>query len=162
MDALTRPYVWLLVIHVGAVIVGLGPSFIYARIGKAGAQEPAHALFALRLNRWLSTRWTHPLATVVLLSGFALIWITGYPVMQTPWLLLSIVLYGASYVYATFVNTRDLDAILRIVEQGPPPSQPPEVQAELLRLRRRVRYGGLFMRGVVLIVLVLMVAKPVF
>lgn len=160
MDALTRPYVWLLVIHVGAVIVGLGPSFIYARIGKAGATEPAHALFALRLNRWLSTRWTHPLATIVLLSGFALIWVTGYPVLATPWLLLSIVLYGASYVYATFVNTRDLDAILAIVEAGPPATQPAERQAELARLRRRVRYGGMFMRGVVLAVLVLMVAKP--
>jgi len=115
MDAFSRPYVWLLIIHVGAVIVGLGPSFIYARIGKSGAAEPAHALFALRLNRWLSTRWTHPLATVVLLSGFALIWVTGYPVLQLPWLWLSIVLYGASFLYATFINTRDLDAILAIV-----------------------------------------------
>lgn len=161
MDAFTRPYVWLLVIHIGAVVMGLGPSFIYARIGKAGGAEPAHALFALRLNHALSTKWTHPLALVVLISGFLLIWVTGYPVMQTPWLLLSIVLYGASFLYATFVNTKDLDAILAIVEQGPPPTQPPEVQAELLRLRTRVRYGGLFMRSVVLIVLVLMVAKPV-
>ena len=160
MHALTQPSVWLLIIHVGAVIIGLGPSFIYGRIGRAGAAEPAHALFALRLSRALSTRWTHPLATVVLLSGFALIWVTGYPVLQTPWLLASILLYGASYVYATFVNTRDLDAILTIVEQGPPSTQPPEVQAELLRLRTRVRIGGLFMRSVVLVVLVLMVAKP--
>ncbi len=160
MEVFLKPYTWLLAIHVGSVITGLGPSFIYARIGKAGAQEPAHALFALRLNHWLSTRWTHPLATLVLVSGFLLIWVTGYPVMSMPWLLVSIVLYGASFLYATFVNTRDLNAILAIVETGPPPSQPPEVQAELVRLRKRVRYGGLFMRSVVLIVLVLMVAKP--
>lgn len=161
MRSLTQPYFWLLIVHVGAVIVGLGPSFIYARIGKAGATEPAHALFALRLSRALSTRWTHPLATVVLVSGFALIWVTGYDVLRTPWLLASIVLYGASFVYATFVNNRDLDAMLAIIEQGPPASQPASAQAELARLRRRVRRGGLFMRGIVLIVLVLMIAKPV-
>lgn len=160
MEIILKPYTWLLALHVGSVITGLGPSFIYARIGKAGAAEPAHALFALRLNHALSTRWTHPLSIVVLISGFLLIWVTGYPVMQMPWLLLSITLYVASFLYATFVNAKDLEAILAIVEQGPPPTLSPELQAELLRRRKRVRYGGLFMRSVVLIVLVLMVAKP--
>jgi hypothetical protein len=157
---LTEVYVWLLFAHVGAAMVGLGPSFVYPRFGQAAAQQPAHALFALRLSRALSTRWTHPLALIVLLTGFGLIWRLGYDVMATGWLLVSIVLFLSSFLYAAFVQNRDLARTLAIIEQGPPPELPVSLQEELGRLRRRIRYGGMFMRGVVVVVLLLMIAKP--
>jgi hypothetical protein len=157
---LTEPAVWLLFIHVGSALLGLGPSFIYPRIGQAAGREPAHALFAMRLSRALSTRWTHPLALVVLLSGAALIWRLGYDVLATGWLLVSIVIFLASFLYAAFVQNHDLARSLAIIEQGPPESLDEAQREELARLRRRIRYGGLFMRSIVVVVLFLMIFKP--
>jgi len=157
---LTEPFFWLLFIHVGSAIVGLGPSFIYGRIGQAGGKEPAHALFAMRLSRNLSTKWTHPLAFVLLVSGFALIWSRGYDVLATGWLLASVVLFVASFLYATFIQNRDLARLLELIEQGPPDTLTGADQAEVVKLRQRIRYGGMFMRGIVVIVLFLMVFKP--
>lgn len=158
--ALTEPFFWFLFIHAGSAIIGLGPSFIYGRIGQAGGKEPAHALFAMRLSRSLSTRWTHPLAFIVLVSGFLLIWVRGYNVFATGWLFASVVLFVASFLYATFIQNRDLARLLDIIEQGPPDTLPADEQVELTKLRKRIRYGGMFMRGIVVIVLFLMIFKP--
>lgn len=160
IDALRQPFFWLLFIHVGAAIIGLGPSFIYARIGGAAAKEPAHALFAMRLSRALATRWTHPLAFVVLASGFALVWYSGWDVLSTGWLLTSIVLFLASFLYATFVQNRDLSRALELIERGPPDTLAAAERAELATIRRRIRYGGIFMRSIVVVVLFLMITKP--
>lgn len=157
---ITEPFFWFLFIHIGAAIVGIGPSFIYSRIGQAGGREPAHALFAMRLSRSLSTRWTHPLALVVLLSGFALVWIRGYDLLNTMWLTVSMVIFIISFLYASLVQNRDLTRSLELIEQGPPDTLSDEDQAELLKLRTRIRYGGIFMRGIVVVVLFLMIFKP--
>ena len=157
---LTEPFFWLLFIHVGAGMIGLGPSFIYARIGQAAGREPAHALFAMRLSRALATRWTHPLAFVVLLSGFALIWIRGYDTLATGWLLASVILFVLSFLYATFIQNRNLTRTLELIEKGPPDGLDEIERAELIGLRKRIRYGGLFMRSIVVIVLFLMIFKP--
>ena len=158
--ALTEPFFWLLFIHVGATIIGLGPSFIYSRIGAAAGKEPAHALFAMRLSRALSTKWTHPLAFIVLLSGFGLIWVRGYDLLATGWLLASVVIYGMSFLYATFVQNHDLTRALELIEKGPPDTLAEEDRNELMGLRKRIRYGGVFMRSIVIVVLFLMIFKP--
>jgi hypothetical protein len=123
-------------------------------------REPAHALFAMRLSRTLATKWTHPLAFILLLSGFGLIWVRGYDLLNTMWLLVSVVIFGISFLYATFVQNRDLARTLELIEKGPPDTLEPNEQTELLKLRKRIRYGGLFMRSIVIIVLFLMVFKP--
>jgi Predicted integral membrane protein (DUF2269) len=161
LAALTEPFFWLLFIHAGSAITGLGPSFIYGRIGQAGGKEPAHALFAMRLSRSLSTKWTHPLAFIVLASGFALIWMRGYNFFATGWLFASVALFLASFLYATFIQNRDLARLLDLMEQGPPDSLSADEQAEQLQLRKRIRYGGMFMRSIVVVVLFLMIFKPI-
>lgn len=157
---ITEPFFWLLFIHIGAGITGLGPSFIYARIGRAAGKEPAHALFAMRLSRSLATGWTHPLALVLLLSGFGLIWVRGYDLLATGWLLVSVVLYVTSFLYATFIQNPDLARTLALIEKGAPDALDEAERLELAGLRRRIRHGGMFMRGIVVVVLFLMVFKP--
>lgn len=159
-DSLTQPYFWLLLIHMGTAIVGIGPSFIYSRIGQAAGKEPAHAIFAMRLSRALATRWTHPMAFILLLSGFALIWTLGYDLLATGWLLVSAVIFVISFLYATFIQNPDLARSLELIEKGPPDALPDDERAELLGLRKRIRYGGIFMRSIVVIVLFLMIFKP--
>lgn len=158
--ALTEPFFWLLFIHVGSAIVGIGPSFIYSRIGQAAGREPAHALFAMRLSRSLATKWTHPLALVLLLSGFGLVWVRGYDLLDTMWLLVSMVIFIISFLYATFIQNPDLARTLELIEKGPPDTLTDDEQTELLKLRKRIRYGGMFMRGIVVVVLFLMIFKP--
>jgi hypothetical protein len=160
MAAVREPFFWLLFIHIGSALIGLGPSFIYSRIGQAAGKEPAHALFAMRLSRSLSAGWTHPLAFVTLVSGFALVWYSGRDVLTVSWLSVSIVLFVASFLYATFIQNSDLTRTLELIEQGPPDTLKTSQRDELMRLRKRIRYGGLFMRSIVIIVLFLMVFKP--
>lgn len=160
MQALREPFFWLLFIHIGAAIIGLGPSFIYARIGQAAAKEPAHGLFAMRLSRALATGWTHPLAATVLVSGFLLVWVAGYDIFATGWLLVSIVIFLVSFLYATFIQNRDLARALELIEKGPPDALAEAERSELAGIRVRIRYGGMFMRSIVVVVLFLMVFKP--
>ncbi|MEZ4595540.1 MAG: DUF2269 family protein [Chloroflexota bacterium] len=157
---LTSAYGWLLLLHIGGALIGLGPSMVYGRITRAAAEAgPGQMPFAVRLTRELSTRWTHPLAAIVLVSGFGLIWTMHYDVFATPWLLASIVLFVSSFLYATFIQNRDTMRSLELVMKGLPNLTEDE-RAEAARLRARIRWGGLFMRGVVVVVLFLMVMKP--
>ncbi|MFN8518526.1 MAG: DUF2269 family protein [Chloroflexota bacterium] len=157
---LTSAYGWLLLVHIGAGLVGLGPSFVYGRITQAAASAgPGQMPFAVRLTRELSTRWTHPLAAIVLLSGLGLVWTMHYDILRTPWLLVSTALFLASFLYATFIQNRDTMRSLELIMVGLP-NLSDEQRAEAARLRRRIRWGGLFMRVVVLVVLFLMVMKP--
>lgn len=157
---LTSAYGWLLLIHIGSAIVGLGPSMVYARITQAAVQAgPGQMPFAVKLTRELSTRWTHPLAATVLLSGAGLIWVSHWDLLATPWLLTSSVLFLASFLYATFIQNRDTMRSLELIMKGQPNLTDAE-RAEAARLRSRIRWGGLFMRSVVVVVLFLMVMKP--
>lgn len=157
---LTSAYGWLLLVHIGSALIGLGPSFVYGRITQAAASAgPGQMPFAVRLTRELSTRWTHPLAALVLLSGFGLVWTMHYDVLATPWLLVSVVLFLASFFYATFVQNRDTLRSVELIMIGMPNLTEDE-RTEAARLRKRIRWGGLFMRIVVVIVLFLMVMKP--
>ncbi len=159
---LTSAYGWLLLIHIGAAMIGLGPTFVYGRITQAAVRaEPGHVPFSVRVSRDLSTRWTHPLSGIVLLSGFALIWTMRYDVLAVPWLAASIVLFMSSYLYASFVNNRFTLRSLELALKGMPNLTDAE-RAEAARLRVRIRRGGLFMRSVVVVVLFLMVMKPTF
>ncbi len=160
MEALREFSTWLLFIHIGSAVLALGPVFIYVHIRKAAIEEPAHAIFAMRLARSISEGWAHPLALVLIASGFALIWSLGYDVLSTGWLLVAVVLYLGNFTYANLVNNRDLARMLELIESGPPASLSAHDRAELATRRRRTRYAGIYMRSVLAIVLFLMIAKP--
>lgn len=150
---------WLLFLHITGVMVGLGPTFVFARITGAGARQPAHMRFASTVVRSISSEWSHPLAGLVLLTGIGMILVTGYNLVATRWLLLSIALFVPSYLYAALVQNRDIGRILSLTEAGPPPPDSPEGQ-EVSRRRIRIRRGGLYMRATALTILFLMVMKP--
>ena len=114
----------------------------------------------MRLSRTLATRWTHPMAFIVLLSGFGLIWVRGYDLLATGWLLVSVIIFVISFLYATFIQNHDLARTLELIEKGPPDTLAEEERIELVGLRKRIRYGGIFMRTIVVVVLFLMIFKP--
>lgn len=150
-----------LFLHLLGVMVGLGPTFVFSRMMSTAAKEPAHIRFTSKLVRSISSGWSHPLAGLVLLSGFGMIWSISYPVLQTPWLVLSIVLFIPSWLYAALVQNRDIGRVLELTANGPPALDSAEGR-EVARRRVRIRRGGIYMRLTALVILFLMVMKPAF
>src|SRR3972149_2990469 len=64
---------WILLVHVLAAIVGLGPTFAFPLIGAMGGREPAHAYFATRISLAISERYPVPLVGVSGLTGLGMI-----------------------------------------------------------------------------------------
>lgn len=150
---------FLLFLHLIGVMVGLGPTFVFARITGAAAREPAHMRFASTVVRSIASEWSHPLAGLVFLSGLAMILVIGLDVFARGWLALSIVLFVPSYLYASLVQNRDIGRVLELTADGPP--EPASAEAtEMARRRVRIRRGGLYMRATALVILFLMVVKP--
>lgn len=149
----------LLFLHLVGVMIGLGPTFVFERIVSTGARDPAHARFASRLVRSISSEWSWPLATLVLITGFAMILVLGPALLSRGWLVLSIILFLPSWMYAALVQNRDIGRVLAITENGPPDPASAEGQ-EVARRRVRLGRGGIYMRATALTILFLMVVKP--
>ena len=47
---------WLLLLHVLAALIAIGPNFAYATIRGMGRKEPQHANFATRVSHEISDR----------------------------------------------------------------------------------------------------------
>jgi hypothetical protein len=148
----------LLFLHLLGVVAGIGPTFAFSRITATGRGEPVPGYFTTKVVRAITTSLTIPLAALVLVTGIAKLLILGYDVFATPWLLASIVVFLASFGYATTVQNRDLARIIDLASLTPPLL--PRLVEELARRRRRVRNGGLFMRLGAATILFLMVVKP--
>ncbi len=87
---------FLLALHLLGAIAGIGPTFAFAHISALGRTSPIHSTFAVSVVRSIQTRFTLPLGTLTLATGVARVTILRYDVLQTRWLLLSIVLFVSS------------------------------------------------------------------
>ena len=148
----------LMFLHLLGVLAGIGPTFAFARITATGRGDPVLGSFAVKVVRAITTSLTIPLAALVFATGLAMLLILRHDVLGTPWLLASIVLFVASFGYSIAVQNRDLARIIELA--SPAALVGPAEAAELAQRRRRVRYGGLFMRIAAGIILFLMVLKP--
>jgi len=149
---------WLLLLHVLAAIVAIGPNFAYATIRSMGRQEPQHANFATRVSHAISDRLVYPIGLVIPATGVLMILILGLDLTSRSlwWLDIAIVIYAAVYLYSFFVQRRIVEQIIELTS-APMPSGPP---AELLPLARRAARGGTAMLILLVLVVSLMVVKP--
>lgn len=148
----------LMFLHLLGVVAGIGPTFAFARITATGRGDPVAGSITVKVVRTITTSLTIPLAALVLVTGLAMLLILRYDVLGTPWLLASIGLFVASFGYSISVQNRDLRRIIDLASPGARTG--PAEAAELARRRRRIRYGGLFMRISAAVILFLMVVKP--
>lgn len=98
-EGLVSPvYLWLKLLHVAAVIAFLGniTTGLFWHSHAARTRDPrllAHAVDGIiRSDR----RFTIPGVVVILVSGFGAAGIGGYPILRTPWILWSLVLFSVS------------------------------------------------------------------
>jgi Predicted integral membrane protein (DUF2269) len=154
---------WLLVLHVLAAIVAIGPNFAYSTIRALGRGEPQHANFATRVSHAISARLVYPVGLVIPATGIAMILILGLDLTARTswWLDAAIVIYSGVYLYSFFVQRRIVERIIELTGSPPPPGSggPP---AGLAALAKRAASGGTAMLILLMVVVFLMVVKPQF
>jgi hypothetical protein len=159
----------LLFAHVLGAIIAFGPTFSGPIIGRMGAQERAHANFAMRVSRQLARVQIVPLALLQGVTGLALIVVGNIDVMAATWLLVAIVLYLIAIGFAIFIQTPRAKRIIAMTTPptdapapagppaGPPAGGPPPgLMAEITKAKR----GGYLLIALVTAIVFLMVVKP--
>jgi uncharacterized membrane protein len=157
---------WFLFLHVLGAIIAFGPGFVFPIIGGMGGAEPMHGNFATRISLAISTQRVVPVALTMPVTGIGLIWSAGIDPFSrdTRWLAVGIVLYAVALTYSLAIQ---LPTVRRIVAMtagpspgappGPPPSGPPP---GLMEAVHKVQRGGLFVSGLVVVIVLLMAVKP--
>ena len=152
---------WLLLLHVLAALIAIGPNFAYATIRGMGRKEPQHANFATRVSHEISDRLVYPVGLVIPITGVAMILVVGIDLASRAfwWLVLAIVLYAGVYLYSFFVQRKIVERIIELTSAPfGPGGPPPELPALALRAQR----GGSAMLVLLVVVAGLMVVKPAF
>jgi hypothetical protein len=149
---------WLLLLHVLAALIAIGPNFAYATIRGMGRKEPIHANFATRVSHEISAKLVYPVGLVIPVTGVAMILVVGIDLTARAfwWLDLAIVIYADVYLYSFFVQRKVVERIIQLtsapIPNGPPPELPP--------LAVRAQRSGTAMLVLLVIVAGLMVIKP--
>lgn len=157
---------WLLLVHVLAAIVGLGPTFAFPLIGAMGGREPAHANFATRVSLSISERFAVPLVAVSGITGLGMIWAGAFDVFSAEfrWLLLAIGIYVATYAFALFVQLPAVKRVVAMTSGGPPPGAAPGATSgpppALVEAIGAVKRNGILLMTAWTVVVFLMVVKP--
>jgi hypothetical protein len=151
---------WLLLLHILAAIVAIGPNFAYSTIRGMGRREPQFANFATRVSHTISDRLVYPVGLVIPATGVAMILILGIDLTSRAfwWLDVAIVIYAAVYLYSFFIQRNIVGQIIDLTSapaagaSGPPPGLP--------ALAMRAQRGGTAMLVLLIVVVGLMVVKP--
>jgi len=153
---------WLIV-HVLGVLLAFGPTFAFPFFGRLLEKHPENARFFVEGTEIIEKRLILPLGVVVALAGVGLIYTLHIPLWSTPWLIVALVLYASAYGYAVFVQLPTGSKLVRLLEgmpPGPPPpgttGPPPEVQ----RLADKLKFGGMYLSGSVIVIAILMMWQP--
>jgi uncharacterized membrane protein len=149
----------LLFVHVLGAIIAFGPGFAAPVAGRMVAREPQHANFYGRVQALTARAIVTPVAIIIGITGVLMILERGYD-FGTPgvrWLEISILLYVVALGFAIIVQGRAGGRLVALSSSPPGPEGP---SAELRATARRVRLGGMFLGGLVAVIVFLMVTKP--
>jgi uncharacterized membrane protein len=147
----------LLLIHVAGAIIGFGPTFTFAILGPMSAKAGPHGgLALLEAMHAIEQKIVLPVAVVVQpLSGLALIFVGGYSVnfFSHYWLWIGVLVYAIAFYLAVFGQNRRLARMIELAKAGPP-------TPEFVALAKRLAKMGPVITVLLVVVIVLMVAKP--
>ena len=140
-------------LHVLLAITAVGANVTYGVWLSRAARDPRHLPFALRGVKMLDDRLANPAYALLLVTGVAMIY-AGRLAWTTPWLLVSLFLYGVLVVLGPAGYTPLLRRQIAVLAEGP---DSPAYQ----RLSGRGTLLGALIAVVVLVITFLMVTKPV-
>jgi uncharacterized membrane protein len=154
-----------LFLHVMGAIVVFGPTFIFPLIASQAQKSPQNGPFAAALAELIERRIVIPGAIVQGITGLALIFIGGRDLTSPAnrWLGIGIVLYLIAIGFAIFVQAKNAEKMVHLMDSmppGPPPAggPPPEVAATAKALQQ----GGMLLAVLITLIVILMVTKPTF
>lgn len=150
---------WL-ILHILAIVVGFGPTFVFGLVASAIQKEPQHAVFGTGVMHLIESRLVIPALTLAPLFGAALIITRRYEFWESTWLLIASPLFLIAWTIGVFVN-RPLSARMRAkLQEMMAGKAGPETVEELQAMGRRAQLLGTLMAVLMLTVLVLMVWRP--
>jgi hypothetical protein len=149
-----------LFLHVLGAIIAFGPGFAVMVTGAIAAKEPQHGNFFARIQLATALRLVTPAALSMAVTGVLMITVRGWSniVGTQLWLSIAIVLYIVAIVVSIAVQAPAGRRLVELTATPPAPGSPPS--PEIPATARRVRLGGMFLSGLVVVILFLMVTKP--
>jgi uncharacterized membrane protein len=150
---------WLF-LHILGAIVAFGFGFYAPIYGAMLSREPQHGNWYLRASKRVSDMVLIPVAVSMVVTGTLLVATSGGMArFREPWLVISLVLYVVALAIVFVLQRPTVGKVIALTATPPgPEGPPPEAPALLSRLRL---YGVVLLLLVVAIV-ALMVAKPMF
>jgi hypothetical protein len=157
-----------LFLHVMGAIAVFGPTFVFPVITAQARKSPQNFPFAASLSEYIERRLVLPGAVVQGITGVALILILGADLTSPAyrWLVAGIILYLIAISFAAFVQAKNAEGMVHLMNSrppGPPPAgapagPPPEVAA----LGQKLERGGMLLTVLIVLIVILMVTKPQF
>ena len=141
-------------IHILLAIIAFGFNATYALWIIRAQQHPEHLDFALRGVKILDDYFANPAYLLLLVSGLTMVFLAGYQLLTTFWLVSALVLWLVAIVLGYGVYTPTLSRQIRVLAASGAES------AEFLKLSNRGRVVGITLAVLVLLILVMMVFKP--
>ncbi len=135
-------------------IVAVGFNASYGIWLARAAREPAHLGHVLRGIKVLDDRFANPAYGLLLVTGLAMVFVAGIPLLQTRWLVSALVLYLVFLVVGAFVYSPTLRKQIALLDSAGPTSP------EYLAAASRGRIVGIALAVIVLVIVFLMVTKP--
>jgi quinol-cytochrome oxidoreductase complex cytochrome b subunit len=141
-------------VHVFAAIIAVGFNFSYIVWLVKGKMEKDHLLFSLRGIKFMDDRIANPCYGVALVTGFAMTYVAGYNILEVPWILYPLILFGIMGMLAFGIYSPTLKKQIKIVEEFGGDSS----EYKSIEKRQMVIGGILFVLAVS--VIAMMVIKP--
>jgi uncharacterized membrane protein len=141
-------------IHILLAIIAFGFNATYGVWLARAQQHPEHLDFALRGVKILDDYFANPAYLLLLVSGLTMVFVAGYNILTTFWLLTALVLWLIAIVLGYAGYTPTLSRQIRVLAAKGAES------AEFRRLSTRGTVLGIILAVLVLAILVMMVFKP--
>jgi uncharacterized membrane protein len=157
-------YKLLLVLHILAVVVGIGAVMLNGIYAAQAQKRPGPPGRAVSEANFAVSQIAEKVIYLIPIFGILLVVTSGdaWKFSQT-WLWLSILLYVAALGVATGVMTpghRRINTLLAEMENTPPAGGAPPQVVELQQVGQRLAMGGAFLDLAVVALIALMVWKP--
>jgi len=147
------PYLVLKLVHVALAIVAIGGTLTYAMWLGLAERQPEHLVFTIRGIRAIDRRIANPAYGLLLVTGVAMILVSGVPLTQ-PWLLAALAIYVAAALLGFFVFGPVVRGELAALERGGVEDH------DYPRMRGQARALSVVTTAMVLTILALMVLRP--
>lgn len=139
--------------HILVAIVAIGATLSYALWLRIGERHPEHLAYTIRGIRAIDRRVANPAYGLLLVTGLAMVYVSGVPLAQG-WLLAALALYVAAAIVGYFVFGPVVKRELAALERGG------VADPDYLRYRGQARQLAIITITAVLVILALMVMKP--